>query len=160
MFKLVQLIALAAAKTSTKTATPETAAEKIANKDADIAKANLKLQYNSVSKDMITGDSKISLSNFDVPATPAYGLMSFEALPNYQDIVDNQYKYCFQCLFSGGKWTARKEYKDSKGVTKIDDAKCVFSDYQEIDKLKTVTVDGDLSYKQLFDGLAVCGYGS
>jgi hypothetical protein len=73
---------------------------------------------------MITGDSKISLSNFDMPAN-ANGVnhagSSFASVPTYSDVVANQPSYCFQCVFGGGEWTPRKAYKDLK-VTKYHDA--------------------------------------
>jgi hypothetical protein len=60
--------------------------------------------------------------------------MKFESLPTYAGIVAEQSKYCFPCLFSGGKWTAQKAYKDTKGVVKYHPSSCIFSEYQEMDK--------------------------
>tara|TARA_B110000285_G_C14999349_1_gene550601 strand:+ start:68 stop:427 length:360 start_codon:yes stop_codon:yes gene_type:complete len=107
---------------------------------------------------MITGDSKISLSNFDMPAN-SDGVNhenTFASVPTYSDVVANQPSYCFQCVFGGGEWTPRKAYKDLT-ETKYHDAKCKFPNYQTITHTDAVSVDGSLTYKQLFDGLAVCG---
>jgi hypothetical protein len=78
----------------------------------------------------------------------------------YQDLEDNSNlkDYCYQCLFSGGTWTKSKASKGDKQTVN-----CVFDAAKMTELQKSsdganveMTVDQDLTYKNMFDGLASC----
>lgn len=85
MFKLVSMIAVAAATSTAATA----------NADEKKAKDQLDKSYKDA-KDAITGSSKILHSNFTMPH--ANGVV-----PTFADINTDTdaVKYCAQCVFSG-----------------------------------------------------------
>jgi len=81
---------------------------------------------------------------------PAYN----GAIPTYADIIAAPADYCNQCLFSGGAWTAATEAVAAICTFKADDLAFLRAGSKS-DKVP-VTVDNNISYKSLFEGLNVC----
>ena len=160
MFRLVQLIAVAAAGT---VATD-------ANKDATKTETKLKKQFKKDDKDdiLITGSSKILRSDFDIPRFSTWNADTLKftySQPTYEDVIKNDHfnpEYCYQCVFSGGDWNAVNSV--TKGNKELNQHECVYST-KKLDELKKANpkdtdvplyVDNEMTYKKLFHGLEMC----
>jgi len=76
----------------------------------------------------------------------------------YEDIFTDAGKYCPQCVFTGGQWTAASK----KDIVPIVKAKCQYkpgfakTGLEKIDFIEPSKGRNPISYKDLFDGLALC----
>ena len=142
MFKLVSMIAVAAASTASTAAT--------AKADEKKAEAQVSKSF-ADAKSTITGSSKILHSKFVMPL--ADGVVPTFADIN-TDVQADAIKYCAQCVFSGS------EFSQSTAATKCTVPAAKVTALEAAHKTKKTavpaTVDEELTYKSLFDGLEIC----
>jgi len=138
MFKLASLIAIAAAT--------ETAAEEKSKAEKQIA-----AQQKKLGKALKTGGSKIGDLFTTIPHDGA-------DVPTYADITAGPIDHCSQCIFAGGDHAVVKDVSScSFPATKLAALKKAngkAGDVQGTDV--AATVDKDLTYKAMFEGIAKC----
>ena len=77
----------------------------------------------------------------------------------FKQIVDKPVTYCNQCIFSGGKYTAKgtvildQTTNESHTTT---EATCKYDSTKFTDLTITAFINYDMKYEELFEGLQTC----